>query len=278
MPADMAPSPITATTLLRRESRSRATAMPRPAEIEVEEWAAPTGEDLVRIRLVAHVPDQPVGGRVEGVVERDREFDHSEAGAEVSARDRHGADRLGPQFVRELAELAFRQSSKIVGRANRVEKGSQYGQGALTSRGSFLAYGGDRLSDPRGQRIRARLELRWLCSLVPGASAHTVGSGARTCPLRRLRLQIERRRPGRLSVRADGDLLDPRLGFLEQGLAVLLQRLTALVDRNRVLERDVAAFEPAHDSLEFLERLLEGKGLDGRVVGHGIPLRSVPVL
>ena len=71
-----------------RPSRSRATAMPRPAEIEVEEWAAPNGsyslsarlvkpdrpsfcaqradavaaagQDLVRIGLMADIPDQPV--------------------------------------------------------------------------------------------------------------------------------------------------------------------------------------------------------------------------
>ncbi|GJD59582.1 hypothetical protein MTDSW087_05908 [Methylobacterium dankookense] len=54
MPADIEPSPITAITLRRfgssrpaalapATSRSRATAMPRPAEIEVEECAAPKG-------------------------------------------------------------------------------------------------------------------------------------------------------------------------------------------------------------------------------------------
>jgi hypothetical protein len=37
MPADMAPSPMTATTLFCLPSRSRATAMPSAAEIEVEE-------------------------------------------------------------------------------------------------------------------------------------------------------------------------------------------------------------------------------------------------
>ncbi len=74
--------------------------MPSPAEIEVEEWAAPNGsyslsarrvkpdrppswrsvrmrlapagEDLVRIGLVADVPDQPVVRRVEHVMQRRR--------------------------------------------------------------------------------------------------------------------------------------------------------------------------------------------------------------
>lgn len=53
MPADIEPSPITAMALRRfcgrpftlavALSRSRATAMPSAAEIEVEEWAAPNG-------------------------------------------------------------------------------------------------------------------------------------------------------------------------------------------------------------------------------------------
>ncbi len=53
MPAEIEPSPITATTLRRggvspralaaASERSRPIAMPRPAEIEVEEWAAPKG-------------------------------------------------------------------------------------------------------------------------------------------------------------------------------------------------------------------------------------------
>ena len=57
MPADIAPSPITAMTLLSLPSRSRATAMPRPAEIEVEECAAPNGSYSLSARLVK--PDSP---------------------------------------------------------------------------------------------------------------------------------------------------------------------------------------------------------------------------
>ena len=47
MPADIAPSPITATTSPMpsgvRPPRSRATTWPSAALIEVEEWAAPKG-------------------------------------------------------------------------------------------------------------------------------------------------------------------------------------------------------------------------------------------
>ena len=57
MPADIAPSPITAMTLFLPPARSRATAMPRPAEIEVEECAAPNGSYSLSVRLVK--PDRP---------------------------------------------------------------------------------------------------------------------------------------------------------------------------------------------------------------------------
>src|SRR3954469_1752394 len=77
-----------------------------------------------------------------------------------------------------------------------------------------------------------------------------------------LLLRVERRRPGRLAVRTDGDLLDAGLGALQQRLAVLLQGLAALVDRDRVLEGHVALLEPLHDGLELLERLLEGQARD----------------
>src|SRR6266540_3428987 len=52
MPADMAPSLMTHTTLWAPSVRSRATAMPSPAEIEVEEWAAPNGSNSLSARLV----------------------------------------------------------------------------------------------------------------------------------------------------------------------------------------------------------------------------------
>ena len=55
--------------------------------------AAP-GEDLVRIRLVADVPDQPVAWRVEDLMQRDGKFDDAEAGAEMTACDGDGVDRF----------------------------------------------------------------------------------------------------------------------------------------------------------------------------------------
>ena len=61
--------------------------------------SAPSGEDLVRIGLMADVPDQTVARRVENVVQRHGQFDHAEPGAEMAAGHRHGADGLGAQLV-----------------------------------------------------------------------------------------------------------------------------------------------------------------------------------
>ncbi len=71
---------------------------------------APAGEDLVRIGLMADVPDQPVARRVEHVVQRHRQLDHAEPGAEMAAGDRDRVDRLGAQLVGELAQVAGRQA------------------------------------------------------------------------------------------------------------------------------------------------------------------------
>jgi hypothetical protein len=73
---------------------------------------------------------------------------------------------------------------------------------------------------------------------------------------------VERRRSGRLAAGADGDLLDAGLGPLQERLAMLLQRLAALVDRDRFLERDLAALEALDDLLELVERLLERQAGD----------------
>ena len=70
---------------------------------------APTGQDLVRVGLVADVPDDAVGRRVENVVQRDRQFDHAKPGPEVTARHRDRADRFGAQFIGQLSEVTLFQ-------------------------------------------------------------------------------------------------------------------------------------------------------------------------
>ena len=61
MPALIAPSPITATTLRGVPVMSDATAMPSPAQIEVVLCAAPNGSYSLSLRRVK--PDSPPGWR-----------------------------------------------------------------------------------------------------------------------------------------------------------------------------------------------------------------------
>ena len=66
---------------------------------------AAAGKNLVRIGLVADVPDQAVVRRVEHVMQRDRQLDDAEAGAEMAAGDSDSVDGLLTQLVGDLAKL-----------------------------------------------------------------------------------------------------------------------------------------------------------------------------
>ena len=83
---------------------------------------AAAGQDLVRIGLVADVPDQPVAGRIEHVVQRNRQLDHAKAGAEMAAGHRDGIDRLLAQLVRHLAKLARLELPEVVRGLDLVEQ------------------------------------------------------------------------------------------------------------------------------------------------------------
>ena len=63
------------------------------------------GEDLVRIGLVADVPDQDVLGRLEHGMQGHRQFHDAQARAQMTAGDRNGVDGLRPQLVSDLPEF-----------------------------------------------------------------------------------------------------------------------------------------------------------------------------
>ena len=56
------------------------------------ELGQPAGQQLVHVGLVPGVEDQLVLGRVEHPVQRDRQLDHAQVGAQVTAGARHGLD------------------------------------------------------------------------------------------------------------------------------------------------------------------------------------------
>jgi hypothetical protein len=72
--------------------------------------------------LVADVPDQPVLGRVEDVVERDRQLDDAEPRAEMPACHRHGRNRLGAQLIGQLTQLLGRQFAQVLRHIHLVEQ------------------------------------------------------------------------------------------------------------------------------------------------------------
>ena len=83
---------------------------------------AAAGQDLVRIGLVADVPDQAVARRVEDVMDRGGQFDDAEAGAEMAAGHRHGVDGFLAQLVRDLLHLLDLELAQVIGRADGIEK------------------------------------------------------------------------------------------------------------------------------------------------------------
>jgi hypothetical protein len=93
-----------------------------PALPDGADAVAPPGHDLVRIGLMSDVPDQPVVRRVEHVVDRDRQLDHAEAGAEMATGHRNRVDRLQPQLVRHLAQLAWVKLTQMGGGLDSIEE------------------------------------------------------------------------------------------------------------------------------------------------------------
>ncbi len=84
---------------------------------------AAAGEELVGIRLVAHVPDQPVARRIEEIMERDGQFHDAQPRAQMTARHGDGVDQFCPQFIRKLRQLLGLELAQILGCADRIEEG-----------------------------------------------------------------------------------------------------------------------------------------------------------
>ena len=64
-------------------------------------------------------------------MDRHGQLDDAEGGAEMAARDRYGADGLGPQLVGHLAELGVRQTPQRLGLIDLIEKGRGNGHDNL---------------------------------------------------------------------------------------------------------------------------------------------------
>ena len=67
----------------------------------------------MRVALVAHVPDDPVVGRVVEPVQDGGQFNHAQPGAEVAAGFSNRFDQVGTQFVGDLRELGFVEAAQV---------------------------------------------------------------------------------------------------------------------------------------------------------------------
>ena len=77
-------------------------------------------QNLVRIALVTHVPDQLVARRVKHRVDRHTQFHHTKAGAQMPTRLAYGADHLTAQLGRKPRQLRIGHLSQIRRAGNSV--------------------------------------------------------------------------------------------------------------------------------------------------------------
>ena len=103
--------------------------------------AAAAGQDLVRVGLVAHVPDQPVVGRVVDVVERDRQLDGAEVGRQVAAGLGDALDHEIAQFAGELLEFGARQLAHVGRAVDGLEDGMFHVAPDAASDGQWMGGG-----------------------------------------------------------------------------------------------------------------------------------------
>ena len=111
-----------------REAADAVELAERPEPLEA------AGQQLVRVGLVAGVPDDPVARRLEQPVERDRQLDDAERRAEVAAGRGDGRDDRLADLGGELRELGLGQAAKVGGA---VEVGRIGTGGLLLAIGRF---------------------------------------------------------------------------------------------------------------------------------------------
>ena len=89
-----------------------------PVLAEAGKAVAAAGEDLVRIALVPDVKNEPVPRRVVDAVDRQRQFDRTEIGREMSAGFGDALDLKLTELVTEGMELVMIQLFDVIGRLN----------------------------------------------------------------------------------------------------------------------------------------------------------------
>ncbi len=86
------------------------------------EAVAAAGEDLVRVGLVADVPEDLVARGIEQRVQGDGELAGAEVGAEVAADLADGVDDVLPDLLSELLELLVGEALEVLGSVDRLQQ------------------------------------------------------------------------------------------------------------------------------------------------------------
>ena len=92
-----------------------------PAGAQGANAVAASSEDFVRIALMAHIPDQPVFGRVKHIMDGGGQLNNAKPRAQMTTRDRYGRNGFGAQFVGKLAKLRRGKIAKVRGHFNRIK-------------------------------------------------------------------------------------------------------------------------------------------------------------
>ena len=79
----------------------------------LEKHGLPAGDELVRVHLVAGVPDEAVLGEVEGQVQGEAEFDDAEVTGEVGGPRGHDPDEFVADLLRERLQLLVRELVQV---------------------------------------------------------------------------------------------------------------------------------------------------------------------
>ena len=82
----------------------------------------PARDALVRLGLMADVPDQAITRRVENPMEGDRQLDDPEAGPEMTTRHRNGFDRFLAQLGGKLRQVFLGDLAQVLRNSDAVEQ------------------------------------------------------------------------------------------------------------------------------------------------------------
>ena len=85
---------------------------------------APTGQNLVRVTLMSHIPDDAVVRRVEKIVQRDGQLDHTQSGPQMTTGHRHRIQHFGAQFFSKPGKIGLRNLLQIIRIVHLIEKRS----------------------------------------------------------------------------------------------------------------------------------------------------------